>query len=107
MMIGNWENILYDVIFYMHAYLKMNVTRTPLLEKSSNLAIEHGIQEFKGYSSWATPLLQRFKLSCQRKMDLMTLTDYQLIQREVEYMTFLITILPEIAPGKKLLMEKL
>ena len=50
MMIGNWENILYDVIVYMHAYLKMNVTRTPLLEKSSNLAIEHGIQEFKGCS---------------------------------------------------------
>ena len=85
----------------------MKVTRAFLCAQASNLAIEHGIQEFKGYSSWATPLMQRFKLSWQRKMNLMTLTDYQLIQREVEYMTFLITILPEIAPGKTLLMEKL
>ena len=50
--------------------------------------------------------MQRFKLSLRWTTNLTMLTDSQLIQRAVDYMTFERTTLPEIALGKKLLIDE-
>ena len=99
------EDILYDVIFYM-CIKKLKLIRTFLRAQAYNITIEHVIQKFKGSSSLETSLMQRFKWSLQRTNILTTITDSQLIQRSVEYMTFLITTLPGISLGKTLSMDE-
>ena len=101
-MLENLEDILYDFIFDMR--IKIESNENFLRAQASNFAVEYGIQEFKGYSSRKISLIHRLKLSLRRITNLKTLTDYQLIQRAVEYMTFLRTTLPEISLGKIFLM---
>ena len=84
----------------------MKVTRTLIHAQATILAREHGIQEFKGSSTWATPFLKKFKLSLRRTTNMTTLTDSQLIQQSVDFMTPLRSTLPGIALEKILLMDE-
>ena len=86
--LGNMEELLFDVIVDMRIR-KMKVTRTFVQAQATILAQGNNIDGFKASSTWCTSFMNRFKLSLRQMANLTTRTDDQLVQRTVDYMTYL------------------
>ena len=98
------ENLIADEVVELRIQ-KIKVTRAFIADRARLLAEEHGI-EFRASNSWLDNFMLRHDFALRRTTNLTTLTDDQLIQRAVDYMTYLRSRIPYINLSKTLLMDE-
>ena len=85
--LGALEESIFDEIVEMRI-AKIKVTRGFIADRARMLAINNNLS-LKATSRWLNGFMSRYKLSLRRITNLTTLTDEQLVQRAVDYMTYL------------------
>jgi len=102
--LGELEDVLADEIIEMRIQ-KMKVTRSFISDRATEIARENNIV-LDGCQQWVTKFMRRYGFSLRRCTNLTTLTDEELVQRAVQYLTYLKLRLPNINIDKTLLMDE-
>lgn len=105
LILGNQEDIIYDEIVEMRIN-KLKVTRCYVMCRARQLAQENNIEDFKASAIWLQGFFKRYHLSLRRTTNLTTLTNEQLVQRAVDYMTYLRSVIPYIDLSQTVLMDE-
>jgi hypothetical protein len=99
------EDILADEVVDLRIN-KYKVTRAYIADWARMLAADHAIDDFKASNRWLIGFMNRFKFSLRSFTNLTTLTDFQVIGRAVDYMTYLQRKIPHIDLSKTILMDE-
>lgn len=102
--LGELEEVIKDEIIEMRIQ-RMKVTRSFIADRARVLAEENHL-ELKASNRWLTNFMRRYNFTLRRTTNLTTLTTETLVQRAVDYMTYLRTVIPRINPAHTLLMDE-
>jgi len=103
-LLGELEELLADEIVEMRIQ-KMKVTRSFISDRAFEIARDNDINLVCGHH-WVTNFMERHGFSLRRCTNLTTLNDNELINRAVQYMTYLNNRLPYLNLSKTLLMDE-
>ena len=102
--LGDMEDLIRDEVVELRIS-KQKVTRAFIADRARMLAAEIGVN-LKATDRWLRGFMSRYKLIMRRTTNLTTLSDETLIQRAVDYMTYLRSVLPGVDFNKTLLMDE-
>jgi hypothetical protein len=103
--LDHFEDLLYNEIIEMRIK-EMRVTRSLVCAKAILIAQSENIDNFKASSTWCTLFMKRFSLSLRRVTNLVTLSDTVLIQKAVDYISYLKIRLEHINKSRTILMDE-
>jgi len=98
------EEIIKDEIIELRIQ-RIKVTRAFIADRARLLAEENGTY-LKATNRWLSAFMKRYNFSLRRTTNLTTLTNEALIQRAVDYMTFLSSVIPRVNLANTLLMDE-
>ena len=99
------EEILFEFVFGKRMK-KEQVKRSHVKRKAIELAQEMGVPNFKASDGWLRRFFARYELTLRRTTNLTRLADIEVVQRAVNYFSFLRSVRDRYRPRNIILMDE-